>query len=83
MTMETTTSAPTATGGTEYRSATRAVILRWLERFFLYGVLTVGALVFVAPLIWLVSTSLKPESEVFLFPPSLIGSRLQFEDQQH
>lgn len=37
-------------------------------------VLTVAILVFLAPLIWMLSTSLKPRSEVFSSPPRLVGS---------
>jgi multiple sugar transport system permease protein len=42
-------------------------------------VLVVGAIVFGFPLFWLVGTSLKPESEVFLFPPTLIPHTLQLD----
>jgi multiple sugar transport system permease protein len=78
--MNTTTSAAAATTDRADRIATGPTLLHRLGRACLYGALIGGALLFVAPLIWLVSTSLKPESEVFQFPPSLIGSRLQFEN---
>jgi ABC-type glycerol-3-phosphate transport system permease component len=42
----------------------------------LYLVVLVGAVIFAFPLVWLVGTSLKPESDVFLFPPNLIPRQL-------
>ncbi len=44
--------------------------VRALLRLGLYLVIGAGAVVFIAPLIWLVSTSLKPNDEILLFPPS-------------
>lgn len=40
------------------------------RRALLYVVLVAGAVVFAFPFYWLVSTSLKPTSEVLLFPPT-------------
>lgn len=45
---------------------------RLLTQIPLYLVVLVGAVIFAFPLVWLVGTSLKPESDVFLFPPNLI-----------
>ncbi|HLU23284.1 carbohydrate ABC transporter permease [Lederbergia graminis] len=36
---------------------------------FLYTFLTIGGLLFLAPLVYMASTSVKPVSELFLFPP--------------
>lgn len=38
------------------------------------------ALVVLIPFIWMVSTALKPSSEVFANPPSLIGSTVEWEN---
>jgi multiple sugar transport system permease protein len=46
----------------------------------IYIVLIAGAIVFGFPLFWLVGTSVKPESEVFLFPPNLIPHTLQLDN---
>ena len=46
----------------------------------LYLTLTIAAIPFVFPLIWMVSASLKPESEMFTFPPQLIGSQLRWQN---
>lgn len=48
----------------------------WVSTAFLGGF----ALVFLIPLIWMVATALKPASEVFSTPPSLVGSSLQFSN---
>lgn len=39
-----------------------------------------ASLVVLTPFIWMVSTALKPAGEVFSSPPSLIGSRVQWEN---
>ena len=49
-----------------------------LGRFMAYLFLTIGALTMIIPFVWMVTTSLKPNNEVFTFPPSLFGSRLEF-----
>lgn len=38
----------------------------------------IGAVVFAFPFVWLVATSLKPSNEVFLFPPTLIPSKIEW-----
>lgn len=43
-----------------------------------YVVLSLGAVIMVLPFIWMLSTALKPQAEVFRLPPSLIGSRIEF-----
>ncbi len=40
----------------------------------------VAALIVLTPFIWMVSTALKPASEVFASPPSLIGSKIQWSN---
>ena len=56
------------------RRTRSAIIQRTISRSLLYLVITVGAIIFVWPLAWLVSSSLKPDHEVFIFPPNLIPS---------
>jgi multiple sugar transport system permease protein len=46
----------------------------------LYVILTVAAVPFVLPVIWMISASLKPEREMFAFPPQLIGSELRWQN---
>jgi multiple sugar transport system permease protein len=47
---------------------------------WLYIVLTLVAVPFVVPLVWMISASLKPESEMFVFPPQLIGSEIRWQN---
>jgi ABC-type glycerol-3-phosphate transport system permease component len=50
-----------------------------LPQILLYLVLVAGAVAFAFPLAWLVGTSVKPESEVFLFPPNLLPHTIQLD----
>lgn len=45
-----------------------------------YLVLTVGALIMIAPFLWMISTSLKATHEVFTFPPTMFGEELVWEN---
>jgi len=45
---------------------------RTWSRVVLYVVLVAGALFFLTPFAWMVSTSLKPDDQVFLIPPTWI-----------
>jgi multiple sugar transport system permease protein len=44
----------------------------WLSRAVIWVMLLVGAVVMLAPLMWMVSSSFKLEQRVFMFPPQLI-----------
>ena len=54
---------------TRARSARVSGLLR--SNLVNYILLTVGALVMVAPFIWMLSTSFKPQAETITFPPRL------------
>jgi multiple sugar transport system permease protein len=43
-------------------------------------VLILGALTMIFPFLWTISTSLKNINEVFVFPPTLFGERIQWEN---
>jgi multiple sugar transport system permease protein len=62
-----TTGAPAARGG-------------WIRTTVSHLALVLVALVFAAPLIYAVATSLKPENEVFTMPPRLWGSHLRWQN---
>jgi multiple sugar transport system permease protein len=49
-------------------------------KIVLYAVLTVLAVCFLLPLIWMVSSSLKPEAEVLSIPPSFVPSAPQWSN---
>lgn len=42
--------------------------------------LSLGAVMMLLPFIWMIATSLKPAGEVFAYPPTLIGSRINWEN---
>lgn len=43
-------------------------------------VLIIGGIIMLLPFLWMISTSLKPMNEVFVFPPKLIGSKIVWEN---
>lgn len=49
-----------------------------LGRGMLYAVLVLLALVYIAPLVWAVSSSFKPRSDIFSFPPQLFPDPATF-----
>lgn len=51
---------------------------RW--RLVTLAVLFVGAFVMALPFLWLLSSSLKPEQEIFLFPPKWIPNPVRFQN---
>ncbi len=59
----------------------RAGSISWQRigtRGLIYIALIGGAAIFILPLAWLVTTSVKPEPDVFLFPPNLIPSSFEW-----
>ena len=55
-----------------------SLAVRSLGKILIY-VLAFGlAIIFLIPFIWMLSTSVKPSSEVFIFPPRWIPSKFQF-----
>lgn len=49
-------------------------------KILLYIVLSIGALIMIAPFLWMFSTSLKSISEVFTFPPAILGKVLRWDN---
>ena len=45
-------------------------------RVLLYLVLALGLVIFVAPMYWLAASSLKPEGDVFEYPPNFLPSQV-------
>ena len=76
-----TTTAPPYTGVIDSRRYKRAKIMRQIGHTVLVYALSVPlGLLFVLPFIWMLSTSLKPLKEIFLFPPVWIPPVLHFEN---
>jgi ABC-type glycerol-3-phosphate transport system permease component len=60
-----------------------SVRARWVSRLkgmSLHLILIAGSLIFLLPFIWAVSTSLKQNSEVFMFPPEFIPDAPQWRN---
>ena len=49
-------------------------------RLVLTTVLTAGALVLLLPMVWMVSSSLKPEFDIFVFPPTIVPNPLHWDN---
>jgi len=50
------------------------------RRGAVFVVLTMGALVLLLPLVWMISTSLKPEFDIFKFPPAIIPKTVRWSN---
>ncbi len=51
-----------------------------INRIIIQIIVILGAIVFIFPFIWLVSTSLKPDEQIFALPPKLIPNPIQWEN---
>ncbi len=51
-----------------------------LSKVMFYIVMSIGALIMVAPFIWMISTSLKSIDEVFTYPPTLFGKTIRWDN---
>jgi multiple sugar transport system permease protein len=64
----------------EQRAATRPRPLAYhAGRVLAHAVLVAFSTVFIVPFLWLLSTSLKPESQIFVWPPVWIPDPITFE----
>ena len=50
----------------------------WIGRVLILATLTVGAIIFAAPFLWLVSSSLKEPAKIWLFPPQWIPNPVRW-----
>lgn len=71
--MSTTAVTAPAHSGSMRQQARRSALASYL-------VLGVGALIMLAPFIWMVATSLKPAGEVFEYPPKLFGTSIEWQN---
>ncbi|HEY7034745.1 MAG TPA: carbohydrate ABC transporter permease [Thermomicrobiales bacterium] len=55
-------------------------VRRVIRAFALYGILVVGAIVMLVPLVWLLSSSLKDQGKIFLYPPQWIPQPFRWEN---
>lgn len=47
---------------------------------FTYGILVVGAFIFLLPLFWMITTSLKTQAEVYVFPPTFFPETFRWQN---
>ncbi|WP_074011151.1 carbohydrate ABC transporter permease [Numidum massiliense] len=52
---------------------------KWTKKIILYVLLTAIAIVMVGPFFWMAVTSLKPNTEMFAYPPTIIPQTITFE----
>jgi multiple sugar transport system permease protein len=60
--------------------ATNTIGGRPTSRIALGALLTLGVLPLLIPLVWMLSTSLKPEFDVFSYPPQIIPARIRWQN---
>ena len=63
--------------GTRGRRSPRILLLHGMRRVALYVTVTVLALLFALPLLWMISTSLKTDPQVYRVPPIWIPHPMQ------
>jgi len=56
------------------------LLARLAGRLAMYLILLVGAVIMLVPFLWMFSSALKPESQVFVLPPRLIPNPLVWEN---
>ena len=52
----------------------------WFGKFLVYVILTVGAIIFIAPWAWMVSASFQPIGKIFDWPPNWIPDSFTFNN---
>ncbi len=62
------------------RHRLRYVWTKRINRFLLYALAIVTAVLFAAPFFWTVSSSLKPISEIYLYPPTLFPEEIRWQN---
>ena len=60
----------------------RYAVMKRGQRIALYATLIVLSIIFLLPLVWLVTTSLKSQGEVFAYPPVWLPETLRWENYQ-
>lgn len=51
-----------------------------LSHLLIHAILLVGGLIFIFPLIWMLSTSFKTQAQLFAYPPSLLPAPLAWQN---
>ena len=69
---------PSRTGSMRRRRATKRIVIGAVGRVALYTAVIGLALIYVLPFIWVISTSLKTDPQVYRIPPSLIPNPVRW-----
>ena len=51
-----------------------------IKKVLAYLLISIGAVIMLFPFLWMVSTSLKPNAEIFALPPKLLPETIQWEN---
>jgi multiple sugar transport system permease protein len=54
-----------------------------MKRFYIYFLLGLLSLLFVLPILWMISSSLKNNQEIFVFPPKLLPDQWEWDNYQN
>ncbi len=77
--MSTNQNVRSAAYGTELHAGQKRSVVR-LEHALVWALLIVGSLVMLVPFLWLVSTSLKEQRQIFVYPPQWIPSPVRWQN---
>jgi len=61
----------------------KATIFKWFNQFTLYLLAVFVSLVFIAPFIWVLFTSLKADSEIYKVPITILPRQIVFSQYEH
>ncbi|CAN5557478.1 carbohydrate ABC transporter permease [soil metagenome] len=61
---------------------TKRIVKRVLTDLFFYALMTALAIIFLAPLAWMITASLRPEREVLSLPPKFIPTQFEWHNYQ-
>lgn len=73
-----TATVPTTTGIASYLQGRRLGYL--LNRVVVYGLLVILTVIFLFPLFWMITSALKPDYQIFLWPPKWIPDPIQWSN---
>ena len=73
-------SAPTSTTRFKMQSSAQYAFRRRLWRFLIWLLLVLGALTMILPFLWMISSSLKDQMSVFMYPPQWIPNPPHFDN---
>src|SRR5512136_368497 len=56
--------------------------MRLIQRFCIYALLALGSITFIIPLLWMISTGLKPIDQTMSMPPTWLPYRLHVDGRE-